>query len=303
NKFVKLTFSSSASFQLEAFDIAFARKFAETTIVPNTSSAIEYRGLWTREHKYLSLNGSVNQSDEKNCAASFNFYGDAIAIFATKGNGFGKARVEVDGEKFVIDLSSESIVCNSMVFSRSFAEAGKHNVKILPYEKDIINIDYIGYVPHKEPVHDKINNGKLVFIIVIPSIVLIATLLFLLIDIMDKARKRKLKFVGVANDKLPKTKLAKEKAKQSVELSDKQNKKDSAIDKLLKENIASKIDKKIVVNDSNIEKMIDGEKCKKNIPLPEPTKHTLEVDELKIDNDRDKKSNKKSKIEKEKNKK
>lgn len=191
HNFIKLIISSKESFVLKLSEVSFGNKLPESVIVPNTSNMIDYRGIWSREHNYLSINGSVNESKEKNCFASFEFYGKTFAMFATKGEKFGKTIVEVDGVKYDIDLFSQSTECNSLVFSINFDNEGKHRIRIMPSDRDsYVNIDYLAYIPTDIPATPPMSNGKLVAIVIFPAIIIVATAVFVFIDLADRKKKK-----------------------------------------------------------------------------------------------------------------
>lgn len=191
SKHVKLSFERNEDFVLEVSDIGIGDIFAQSIIVPNTSSKIEYRGLWVREEKFLSVNGSVNVSKEKNCTAKFEFYGNAFALYATKSEQFGKAKLYVDDQVYGIDFTSKDTMCGQRIFSWNFKESGYHTIKIVPEKNNAINIDYITYIPDQAPERQPPSNSNIAMIIVIPSIVIIVGLVCIIADIAVKVRRKK----------------------------------------------------------------------------------------------------------------
>ena len=172
---------------LTDYDIGF--KLNKMTIIPASSSEIEYIGEWKTENKYVALNGSLFVSKSDGSAASFAFNGKEVAVYATKGPEFGNATVYIDGKEVkTIDFYNLTVSCSELVFHTDLSD-GDHTIMIKASGESPINIDYITVAKMGE-TKTKNDFSKLWYMAFLPGIVFIAGIVFISLDIKEKRQKR-----------------------------------------------------------------------------------------------------------------
>lgn len=190
-RYVRIVVEKPMNFVCSIAGVALGKIVDQSRIVPNTSTAISYQGEWKSIDKYASVNGSLAGNVDKNCAMEYEFYGSMIAVYATRDNVFGHAKVYIDGkEHSIIDLSSDVAKCGVRVFSQVFDEMGLHTIKIVPVADDLINIDYLTVIEGQRPEREepKFNYW---LIAIIPSVALVGFVVALIADKIAKDKKRK----------------------------------------------------------------------------------------------------------------
>ena len=97
-----------------------------------TSAAIAYGEHWARRYWSAALANYQRASSEAGASASFSFTGFSVAWVARKGLASGRARVHVDGRYVkTVDLFDWNERARRIVFSKRWASAGPHTVKIV----------------------------------------------------------------------------------------------------------------------------------------------------------------------------
>ena len=87
----------------------------------------------------------------------------------------------------MIDLYSDSSVFSQRVFYHSM-DPGLHNLRIVPVDTDLINVDYFSYVPSPE-VEPEPETRNLYFMLIIPGVALIGLIASLILDALNKRRR------------------------------------------------------------------------------------------------------------------
>lgn len=191
-RYLKVVMESDTPFRISVRGISVGKSLRESTIIPNTSTKLEYQGEWRECSDYAAINGIVTENNDRNCALSLNFYGSEIALYATKAEKYGVARIYLDGKDMgIVDLHASTTLCSQRVFYQNVGE-GFHKLRVVAVDEDLINIDYFAYVP--SPAVDPPPETKnLYFILIIPGIALVVGIVAVCLDIADK-RKRDLKY-------------------------------------------------------------------------------------------------------------
>ncbi len=97
-----------------------------------SSSAVRYRGTWTTSRSSQASGGSYRVAKAKGASASYAFTGRTIAWVATKGTGYGKAKVYLDGRYVTtVDLRASATQWRRIVFTKTWSTAGKHTLRIV----------------------------------------------------------------------------------------------------------------------------------------------------------------------------
>lgn len=100
--------------------------------VGESSSAITYRGSWSRATSSLYVGGAVRASHGVGASASLAFTGRSVAWITTTGPARGIARVYVDGiSAGTVDLRATATSTRSLSFIRNFTASGRHTIRIV----------------------------------------------------------------------------------------------------------------------------------------------------------------------------
>lgn len=175
NRYFKFVIYGDNNFELTLNDLEMGECFEQSTIVTNTSSSLSYMGGWKAVEGYVSINGSISQSTDKNSIMAFTEKCRQVAFYGVKDTMYGKMDVYVDGKFYTtIDLYSETKETDALLFAIDFDYSLEHSIKIMPSSnEDIINIDYISYIPvEKEEIAQ--NTGKLYYALIIPAVIVLA---------------------------------------------------------------------------------------------------------------------------------
>jgi hypothetical protein len=102
-------------------------------LAQENASAVKYpAGTFTRSKLAGSSGGYVKWSAAKGRSASYTATGRVFALVSTRAKSRGKATVWLDGKRVAtIDLYATSTRAGRVVWSKVFATAGKHTVKIM----------------------------------------------------------------------------------------------------------------------------------------------------------------------------
>lgn len=192
-RYVKIIISKDEAFECAFTDFKIGQHFEESRIVANTSSSLSYMGGWNNVFGYVSINGSVSQSVDKNSVISFTAVCSQICLYGVKDSVYGKMDVYVDGSHYTtIDLYNPTPVTNTLIFAVDFDTSREHSVKIMPAGKeDVINLDYITYIPETEEDINA-NTDSLLYALIIPAVIAVALIGAAIADAVKKSKSRKL---------------------------------------------------------------------------------------------------------------
>jgi hypothetical protein len=102
------------------------------SLVQQTSSAVHYRGTWSRSSKTAYSGGSVRFAKAAGASASYTATGRAFGFVTTMGPDRGKARIYVDGRlKTTLDLSAQVPFYRVQAWSARFSKAASHTIKVV----------------------------------------------------------------------------------------------------------------------------------------------------------------------------
>ena len=191
-RYVKFIIYGEGAFACDINDLRIGQYFEESRIVPNTSSMLAYMGGWASVGEYVSVNGSISESMSNNSIFSFTAKARQICLYGVKDTKYGQMDIYVDG-KFhsTIDLFSESTATDQLLFAIDFDTSMEHSIKAIPAGKnDIINFDYISYIPVDEEEVKPIG-GVLYYALIIPGVIIIALLGAAIADYVSKRKKNK----------------------------------------------------------------------------------------------------------------
>ncbi|MDE6189072.1 MAG: hypothetical protein K2G37_02130 [Clostridia bacterium] len=188
-KYFKIIVYSDENFYCNINDMKLGQYFEESTIVPNTSSMLSYMGGWTDVGEYVSINGSISQSVNNSSIYAFSAICRQICIYGVMDSIYGSMDVYVDGKYHsTVDLESDSTLTDQLLFAIDFDTNAEHSVKVMPASKDdIINLDYISYIPAQEEQMKSIS-GVLYYALIIPAVIIV---LLLIAAIADYSAKKK----------------------------------------------------------------------------------------------------------------
>lgn len=192
-RYVKIVISADEAFECAFTDFKTGQHFEKSTIVANTSSSLSYMGGWNNVFGYVSINGSVSQSADNNSVISFTAVCRQICLYGVKDSIYGKMDVYVDGSHYTtIDLYNATPVTNALIFAIDFDTTREHSIKIMPAEKgDVINLDYISYIPETEEEINA-NTDSLLYALIIPAVIAVALIGAAVADVVKKRKSRRL---------------------------------------------------------------------------------------------------------------
>lgn len=114
-----------------AYYYAKAAALTDRRVFNDSASAIKYAGRWGMAGHAAYVGGRAHYSTDRGATATLTFTGRAIAWYGPVGPTRGKARVSIDGTRVAtIDLRSSSFYAREVLFSRRFADTGKHTITI-----------------------------------------------------------------------------------------------------------------------------------------------------------------------------
>ncbi len=97
-----------------------------------SSSAVRYRGTWSTSRASSASGGSYRMAKAKGASATYTFTGRTVAWVATKGTGYGKAKVYLDGRyATTVNLNASSTQWRRIVFTKTWSTAGKHTLRVV----------------------------------------------------------------------------------------------------------------------------------------------------------------------------
>ncbi len=188
---VRLEFTSSKDYRLEIDGIEVGKYVSAMSIVPSTSTDIEYISEWATSKEYVAINGSLAVTQAKDSELSYSFNGNEISIYATVGPMFGAAKVTIDGQdKGQIDLNNIKVNCSQLVYTTKLKD-GDHVLKISAVDETPINLDYLAVAAFGE-TQNKNDFSKLWFVAIIPGILLIVGIVFISLDIREKKKSKEI---------------------------------------------------------------------------------------------------------------
>ena len=98
----------------------------------NTSPSLTYAGTWTLATADRYSGGSVRSTSTAGASARYSFTGRSVGLVMTRRPDGGKVRVYVDGAYVTtIDTAAASLSFRQVLFTRSWASAGTHILKLV----------------------------------------------------------------------------------------------------------------------------------------------------------------------------
>ena len=172
-------------------NIRISYKLEKMSIIPSSSTEIEFIGEWYTDYSYIGINGTLVVSKAEGATFSYSFNGNRVALYAVKGPEFGSATVYIDDKEVeTISFYSDKIECAQLVFSKDLSD-GDHTIKIISDSETPINFDYIAVSKLGETKND-IDYSKIWYMAtIIPGIIIIAGIVFIALDIRAKKLKKK----------------------------------------------------------------------------------------------------------------
>ena len=189
---IKLEFTAQNDYVLHINDLKAGEAISAMAIVPSTSTNIEYIAEWESSKSYIAVNGKLAVSKSDDSELSYSFNGNEISIYATVGQEFGTAKITIDGQdKGLIDLSNSKTICSKLVYNTKLKD-GDHTLIISAVDDTPINLDYLAVAQFGET---KTQNdfSKLWYIAFIPGLILIAGIVFIVLDIKEKKKRANIK--------------------------------------------------------------------------------------------------------------
>ena len=185
---IKLEFTAPFDYKLHILDLETGECISAMTIIPSSSTDIEYISEWETSRDYIALNGRLAVSNSDNSELSYSFNGNEISIYATVGPAFGAAKIIIDGQdKGLVDLNSTKVECAKLIFNQKLKD-GDHTIKISAVDSSPINLDYLAVSSFGE-TKQKNDFSKLWYVSIIPGILLIVGIVFISLDAREKKKK------------------------------------------------------------------------------------------------------------------
>ncbi|MGK2849476.1 MAG: S8 family serine peptidase [Candidatus Limnocylindrales bacterium] len=101
------------------------------TAVSDRSTAITYRGTWSRMTSSPATDRSITSSTRAGASARYQFTGRGIVVFAPTSTTRGRMTVLIDGVNVgTVDLRSSRTLHRRVVFTRTFATSGTHTIEL-----------------------------------------------------------------------------------------------------------------------------------------------------------------------------
>ena len=186
---IKIEFKAPMEYRLNIKELNVGKSISSMTIIPSTSTTIEYIGEWQSSTNYIAINGRLAITKSDDAIFSYSFNGNEISVYATIGPEFGIAKVTIDGqEKESIDLNNTKVLCSQLVYTAKLSD-GDHIIQIIPADATPINIDYLAVTSFGK-TETKNDFSKLWYIAIIPGLVLIAGIVFAVLDYREKKKKQ-----------------------------------------------------------------------------------------------------------------
>ncbi len=187
---LKLTFTNpDEDYRLHIDTLEAGHYISVMSIIPSTSTKIEYIGEWISSSDYVAINGKLAVTTSESSIFNYSFNGNEISIYASVGPEFGTAKVTIDGQdKGSIDLNDSKLTCGKLVYTVKLKD-GDHTISITPADETPINIDYIAVAAFGE-TKTKNDFSKLWYISFLPGLVIIAGIVFICLDYKEKKKKQ-----------------------------------------------------------------------------------------------------------------
>lgn len=143
----RLTFSRSTQFRFRAQDCAgnltaLTTGSRTTATLVSTPSSKAYKGSWStvKGSKYLGKSAKV--SKKKGASVSYKVKTRSLGVVVTKGKGYGKAYVYIDGKKAAtVNLSASRTTYGQLVYSKTWSRAGTHTIKVVAASSKKVVVD------------------------------------------------------------------------------------------------------------------------------------------------------------------
>ncbi|WP_147572599.1 reprolysin-like metallopeptidase [Cellulomonas massiliensis] len=143
----RLTFKQTSQFAFQAQDCALT--LTPVTLGPKTTASLvstpsstAYKGSWATVTGSKYLGKSAKASKKAGASVTYKVKARAIGVVVTKGKGYGKAYVYVDGKKAAtVDLSASSTAYGKLVYSKNWSTAGTHTIKVVATSSKKVVVD------------------------------------------------------------------------------------------------------------------------------------------------------------------
>lgn len=143
----RLTFKQKSQFAFQGYDCALNATAVTygpktTATLLSTPSSKAYKGKWStvKGSKYLGKSAKV--SKKKGASVSYKVKARSLGVVVTKGKGYGKAYVYIDGKKAAtVNLSSSKTKYGQLVYSKTWSKAGTHTIKVVSASSKKVVVD------------------------------------------------------------------------------------------------------------------------------------------------------------------
>ena len=104
----------------------------EIRLIQDNAAAIHYTGAWVGSHASAASGTHLRSTTVRGASARTTFTGRAVAWVAPRGPTRGSAKIYVDGVYIrTLSLHAAVSVSRRVVFSRAWATAGSHTIRIV----------------------------------------------------------------------------------------------------------------------------------------------------------------------------
>jgi len=143
----RLAFRQKTQFAFQAHDCALTATAVTygpktTATLVSTPSSKAYKGKWStvKGSKYLGKSAKV--SKKKGASASYKVKARSLGVVVTKGKGYGKAYIYIDGKKAAtVNLSAKKTTYGQLVYSKTWSKAGTHTIKVVAASSKKVVVD------------------------------------------------------------------------------------------------------------------------------------------------------------------
>jgi hypothetical protein len=163
----KRTAATATTINLDGFEVwGSLTQAPKPAVYQQNDSRFKYIGSWSTVTTASASGGSLAASNAPGSAMNVSFNGTYVALYATKGPGYGKAQVSLDGgAPALVDLYSATDKYKQRVYTSGLLGSGPHTLSIYwigqkstassGYKIDIDAFDFLGTVttaPAPKPI-------------------------------------------------------------------------------------------------------------------------------------------------------
>ncbi|MDE6551154.1 MAG: M60 family metallopeptidase [Clostridia bacterium] len=114
-------------------------------VIPSTSSKLYTTKGWRASMSLADEPNGCIVTEHKNEKLVFRFVGDTVSVYATTGEGYGSAKVKVDGKDVgTIDLDEKNGTLRKLVFHMDNLENKEHTVELITQSSDKVMLNCLG---------------------------------------------------------------------------------------------------------------------------------------------------------------